>query len=53
LSFILDFEAPKPGTGAAGGIVDDDEGVGLGAVLCKGDGAVLVSRGAAVVDIEE
>jgi hypothetical protein len=33
--------------------VDDDEGVGLGAVLCKGDGAVLVSRGAAVVDIDE
>jgi hypothetical protein len=50
---MLDFEAPNPGTCAAGGTVEDDEGVGEGAVLWSGEGAVLVRRGAAVVDIDE
>lgn len=27
-SFMLDLEAPNPGTGAGGGILDDDDGVG-------------------------
>lgn len=45
LSFILDFEAPKPGTGAGVGILaEDDNGVGETVTLGFGDETVLGGR---------
>ena len=50
---MLDFEAPKPGTGAGVGILDDEDGVGDVPILGFGDAVVLGGRDGVVVAMAE